>query len=161
MLPIIFFIIDVGAVGKGRLVDLVAGLLQADGLEDFIVDGSGDMIHRGATPLDVGLEHPLDSELVVGVARLRNASICASGSNKRRWGDGLHHVLDGRTGQPTVDVIATWAIAPDAATADGLATALFFGPTTGLAETFDFSFARMLADGSVEASENFEGELFT
>lgn len=154
-------VVDVGAVGKGRLVDLVTGLLASEGFEDFIVDGSGDMRHRGSTALNVGLEHPLDPGMVIGVANLRNASICASASNRRRWGNGLHHVLDGRTGRPTMDVIATWAIAPDAATADGLATALFFDSSTRLTMTFDFSFVRIFADGRVEVSDNFDGEVFT
>ena len=28
-------------------------------------------------------------------------ALCASATNRRAWGDGLHHVLDGRTGRPT------------------------------------------------------------
>jgi thiamine biosynthesis lipoprotein len=154
-------VIDVGAVGKGRLVDLVAGLLTEDGFEDFIVDGGGDICHRGRSKLDVGLEHPLDPALVIGIADVSGNSICASASNRRNWGDGLHHVLDGRTGRPTGDIIATWAIAPDTATADGLATALFFGPSERLMTAFDFAFVRMFADGRVEVSDNFDGEVFT
>lgn len=153
--------IDLGAVGKGTLVDRVAELLKADGLDSFVVDGSGDMCHHGEVVLDVGLEHPLDPGLVVGITKIRNGSICASASNRRSWGNSLHHVLDGRTGRPTTDVIATWAVAADTATADGLATALFFGPTSRLMSTFDFSFVRMFADGHVEVSDNFIGEVFT
>jgi thiamine biosynthesis lipoprotein len=109
----------------------------------------------------VGLEHPLDPKLIVGVARLRNSSLCASAVNRRAWGDGLHHMVDGRTGRPVTDVIATWVVSNDTATADGLATALFFAPASRLTERFDFSFVRMFADGSAEMSENFEGEVFT
>lgn len=154
-------VIDVGAVGKGRLVDLVAGLLTEEGFEDFIVDGSGDICHRGRSKLDVGLEHPLDPAVVIGIANVSGNSICASASNRRNWGDGLHHVLDGRTGRPTGEIIATWAIAADTATADGLATALFFGPSQRLMTAFDFAFVRMFADGRVEVSDNFDGEVFT
>lgn len=154
-------VVDVGAVGKGRLVDLVAGVLMEEGFADFIVDGSGDIRHRGGSKLDVGLEHPLDPTLVIGIAHIGDNSICASASNRRNWGDDLHHVLDGRTGRPTGEIIATWAIAADAATADGLATALFFGSPSRLMATFDFSFVRMLADGHIEASDNFDGEVFT
>lgn len=154
-------VVDVGAVGKGRLVDLISDLLAAEGFKDFVVDGSGDILHRGDKALDIGLEHPLDPDMVIGVANLKNASICASASNRRTWGDGLHHVLDGRTGRPTTGVIATWAIAADTATADGLATALFFGPASRLMAAFDFSYLRMFADGRVEVSGNFDGEVFT
>ncbi len=154
-------VIDLGAVGKGYLVDLVAAILEENGFEEFVIDASGDIRNRGSIELAVGLEHPLDAEILIGVANLRNNSICASASNRRRWGNDLHHVLDGRTGRPTNDVIATWAIAADTATADGLATALFFGPSPRLMQSFDFSFVRMFADGRVEVSDNFDGEIFT
>jgi thiamine biosynthesis lipoprotein len=153
--------IDLGAVGKGYLVDLVADGLETAGVRDFIIDGSGDMRHLGTSAIEVGLEHPLDTTMVIGVAHLRNRSLCASAANRRRWGDNLHHVVDGRTGIPTKDVIATWAIADDTATADGLATALFFVSASRLKTTFDFSYVRMFSDGQVDASENFDGELFT
>lgn len=80
---------------------------------------------------------------------------------KRAWGPGLHHVVDARTGIPTWDVIATWVIAGTAALADGLATALFFTDALSLAQRFPFSYVRMLADGHMDASRNFDGELFT
>lgn len=153
-------VVDVGAVGKGRLVDLISDLLTAEGFRDFVVDGSGDILHRGDTALDIGLEHPRDPDMVIGVANLKNGSICASASNRRTWGDGLHHIFVGRTGRPTTEVIATWAIASDTATADGLATALFFGASSRLMTMFDFSFVRMFTDGRVEVSDNFDGEVF-
>ena len=81
--------------------------------------------------------------------------------NRRAWGDELHHVIDGRTGMPTHDVVATWVVADDAATADGLATALFFAPAERLAPAFRFSWVRMFADGRAEISTDFDGELFT
>ncbi|WP_047464123.1 FAD:protein FMN transferase [Rhizobium rhizogenes] len=70
-------------------------------------------------------------------------------------------MTDGRTGVPVRDVIATWAIANDAMTADGLATALFFTAPDQLTKVFPFSFARMFADGGAESSSNFDGEFFT
>ncbi|MBE9605733.1 FAD:protein FMN transferase [Acetobacteraceae bacterium H6797] len=153
-------VIDVGAAGKGYLVDIVAGLLRDEGVDAFVVDGSGDLIHAGSEMLDVGLEHPSDPSLAIGVARLKGRALCASASNRRAWGD-FHHVVDGRTGVPVSDVIATWVAANDALTADGLATALFFTQAEDLAASFDFSCVRMFADGRAEISANFDGELFT
>lgn len=153
--------IDLGALGKGRLVDLIANLLNSKDIEDFLVDGSGDMRHRGNLPVTVGLEDPRDPSRVIGIATLADGALCASAVNRRAWGDGLHHVVDGRTGRPTHDVIATWAVAADAATADGLATALFFAPAARLRQAFDFSFVRLFADGRAEVSDNFDGEVFT
>jgi thiamine biosynthesis lipoprotein len=154
-------VIDVGAAGKGYLVDLVAGLLREGGFDDFVVDASGDLVHVGGEPIRVGLEHPLQPGTVIGVAELANASLCASASNRRTWGDGLHHIIDGRTGNPAREVIATWVVAANTAVADGLATALFFTGAHRLAETFHFSYVRMYADGRAERSRDFRGELFT
>jgi FAD:protein FMN transferase len=154
-------VIDVGAAGKGYLVDLVAELLRDEGIDDFVVDGSGDLRHAGAAGVRVGLEHPFDPELVIGVAHLQGRAHCASAVTRRTWGDGLHHVLDARTGVPVRDVVATWVVADDAATADGLATALFFTRAERLAAAFRFAHVRMFADGRAEVSRHFDGELFT
>ena len=58
-------------------------------------------------------------------------------------------------------MVATWVVADDAATADGLATALFFVPAERLTPAFRFSWVRMFADGRAEVSADFDGELFT
>jgi FAD:protein FMN transferase len=154
-------VIDVGAVGKGYLVDIISAILQQAGVARFVVDAGGDLRHCGELGLRVGLEHPLDPRLVIGVANLQNRALCASAVNRRAWDDGLHHLLDARTGAPATEVVATWAVAGNAALADGLATALFFTGAQRLAETFRFAHVRMLADGRAELSPNFDGELFT
>jgi FAD:protein FMN transferase len=153
-------VIDVGAAGKGYLVDVIADMLRAEGVDTFTIDGSGDLLHVGPTPLDVGLEHPVDAGLLIGVGRIRDGALCASATNRRSWGP-FHHVIDGRTGTPVRDVIATWVVADNAMTADGLATALFFTSAERLTETFQFSFIRMFEDGRAEISPDFDGEVFT
>jgi len=152
-------VIDVGAAGKGFLVDLIGRVMRSAAIDAFLVNGSGDLLHSGLAPVAVGLEHPTREGRVIGTVALDNAALCASATNRRAWGQGLHHVLDGRTGQPVHKVVAAWAIAADAATADGLATALFLAEP-GQLEEFDFSWVRMFADGRVQWSNNFPGELF-
>jgi thiamine biosynthesis lipoprotein len=153
-------VIDVGAAGKGYLIDLVAQVLLDSGIDEFVIDASGDLVNRGE-PLRVGLEHPFDPSKAIGVVTLENESLCASGSNRRVWGEGLHHILDGRTGEPTSDIIATWAIAADGLLADGLATALFFVPPARLAERFEFDWVRMHSSGIAERSRTLRGEVFS
>ena len=153
-------VLDVGAAGKGYLVDIVGRLLDEANVDSFVIDASGDILHRGGAPIRVGLEHPLDTTRAIGVVDLAGASLCASASNRRAWGDGLHHIIDATTGLPTNRVIAAWAIAPTALEADGLATALFLAEPTRLAESFDFDFVRMFSNGRVERSANLNGELF-
>ncbi|MGJ0183949.1 FAD:protein FMN transferase [Corynebacterium glyciniphilum] len=152
-------VIDVGAAGKGHLVDLIAAALRGAGVDRFFVDGSGDLRHAGPEPVVAGLEHPTRAGRVIGTVPLQNAALCASATNRRAWGEGLHHVLDGRTGRPVTDVTATWVISSDTATADGLATALFVAAPEQLS-AFDFSWVRMLTDGRVQWSDDFPGELF-
>lgn len=151
--------VDVGAAGKGFLVDLVTALLLDAGVEHFLVDASGDLRHNGTTPVVVGLEHPTRAGRVIGTVPLSGQALCASATTRRAWGEGLHHVLDGLTRRPVTDVVATWVIAPDAATADGLATALFMTDPLQLGG-FPSSWVRMLTDGRVQWSDDFAGELF-
>ena len=152
--------LDVGAAGKGYLVDIVGGMLELAGHVDYTVDGSGDIRHRGPGPIRVGLEHPLDPTKAIGIALVHDGAICSSATNRRAWGEGLHHVIDATTGLPTRDVIATWAVAQTALEADALSTALFFADPARLAAEFDFTYVRMFSTGRVEFSPNLDGELF-
>lgn len=152
-------VLDVGAAGKGYLVDLVSDLLADAGIGEHIVDASGDLRSRGV-PMTIALEHPLDPRRAVGVAELADGAFCASATTRRTWGEGLHHVLDPATGMPARGVIATWVLAPTALAADGIATALFFDPDPGFVARRASAFARMSDDGTVDASTDFPGELF-
>jgi FAD:protein FMN transferase len=92
---------------------------------------------------------------------LGSGALCASASNRRAWGDGLHHVLDGTTGAPVRTVVATWAGAATAMEADALATALFLVPAEDLERHFRFSWLKVFSNGSAEYTAEFEGALFT
>jgi len=151
--------IDVGAIGKGRLVDRVAGVLALFAGTDLVVDASGDLIAQGA-PVRVGLEHPYDPQRAIGVWEVRDAALCASAVNRRAWGDGLHHVLDARTGEPVRTIAATWAVAPTAMAADAIATALFFAGGEVIARDRGVEWVRMTTDGRVEWSPGSKAELF-
>ncbi|WEK60352.1 MAG: FAD:protein FMN transferase [Candidatus Microbacterium colombiense] len=151
-------LLDVGALGKGRLVDLVFDLLVSvpGGL---LVDAGGDIRARGAASR-IALEHPYDASRAIGVATLHDGALCASAINRRAWGDGLHHVLDARTGVPVRTWAATWAFALDAMTADAVATALFFDGGTELAADWGVEWVRMSTDGRVQRSAACPAELF-
>ncbi len=155
-------VIDVGAAGKGYLVDIVCQLLLDNGLEDFVVDAAGDMRHVSTNhqeTLRVGLEHPRDEDAVIGVSTLNNKSICCSADNRRRWAD-MHHVMDPDSGQSTTEIIAVWVVTNDCMTADGLATALFFCDGQKLLKHFDFEYVLVKKDLSYETSPNCTIELF-
>ncbi len=151
-------VIDVGAIGKGRLVDRVSAAL-AETHDTHVVDASGDIAVYGVTER-IGLEHPYDPSRAIGVATVASGALCASAVNRRAWGDGLHHVLDARTGEPVRTVAATWAIASDAMTADAAATALFFDEGPRAAASLDAHWVRMTTDGQVEWSPDAPVDLF-
>lgn len=153
-------LLDVGAAGKGQLVDLVAAVLTEHGIAKHVVDAGGDLRATGPDVLRVGLEHPADPTQAIGVVELQDAAIAASAVNRRAWGD-RHHVLDARSGEPTREVVAAWAIAPTAMEADGLATALFFASTGALSRAFAFEGLRVFADGRAERTPGLPGELFS
>ncbi|MDJ0321553.1 FAD:protein FMN transferase [Pseudarthrobacter sp. PS3-L1] len=153
--------LDVGAAGKGLLVDLVGELLRDAGQADFLIDASGDLLAAGTGPATIGLEHPYNPRQAIGTVPLHKGALCASASNRRVWGDGFHHVLDGSTGAPVRTVVAAWALAPTAMLADALATALFLVPAAALEAEFDFTWVTVLADGTAIRSPGFEGILFT
>ncbi|WP_322411820.1 FAD:protein FMN transferase [Microbacterium invictum] len=151
--------IDVGALGKGRLVDIVHDLLAERTSGPLVVDASGDLRVSGAE-LRIALEHPFDTTRAIGVVTASSGAVCASATNRRRWGDGLHHVLDARTGIPVRTVAATWAFAPEAMTADAVATALFFDGGPEIAHRWGAEWVRMTTDGRVDWSPGNPAELF-
>jgi len=153
-------LVDIGAVGKGFLVDHLTEHLKKAGHTDFIVDGSGDMRIVGNLTEVIGLEHPHNNNEVIGTVQINNKALCASAVNRRAWGE-WHHVIDPTSGRPTREVIATWVIADSAMVADGLATALFFAPPQVLAKKYNYEYLRMNANGSVEYSDYFSKGVFS
>lgn len=152
--------IDIGAAGKGYLVDCIAEILIHQKIESFVIDASGDM-YVSQSEQTIGLENPLDPSKVLGVTRITNGALCASASNRRKWGGDLHHIVDPHTAQPVQDVIATWVIAATTMQADGIATALFFVPPEQLRDIAGFSYVILFSNGSMKYSKDNTWELFT
>ena len=154
-------VIDVGAAGKGQLADLLSAQLRDGGCAGHFIDASGDLLNPGPDPVAVALEHPYDPTRAIGTVQLGAGALCASAANRRAWGDGFHHVLDGTTGAPVRTVVASWAMAGTAMVADALATALFFVDGPRLEQEFDCAWLTVYADGHAEYSADFEGALFS
>jgi FAD:protein FMN transferase len=154
-------LLDVGACGKGYLIDIVGKLLKSFGIHAFCIDAGGDMLYANPTqvPLRVGLEHPNDTTQVVGVAEVPPGSICGSAGNRRTWGE-FHHTIDPRTLASPKHILATWTIAPTALLADALATCLSFVPANVLHAQYDFMHCMLYPDMTIETSPNFPGEFF-
>jgi thiamine biosynthesis lipoprotein len=154
--PITF---DVGAAGKGYLVDIVAKILTSHNIETFVIDASGDICCKGVGVERIGLENPYDTTSVIGIAELTDSSLCGSAINRRAWGD-WHHIINPPTGKPVTDIVATWVVADTTMLADGLATALFFVSPAAL-NKWQFEAVRLFANGKIEKTPGFVGELYT
>ena len=131
-------LINLGAIGKGYALDRCAESLAAGGLDTFMIQaGASSVLARGSTSPDaagwvVGLGHPLREGKRVGEIRLRDRALATSGSAKqffRHQGRRYSHILDPRTGRPAEGVLSATVLAPTAAEADAVSTALFvMGP---------------------------------
>lgn len=117
-------LIDLGAIGKGYSVGLVRDYLDKQGFTNYLINGSGDILHRGSKSITVGLENPFNVKEAIGTIQLQNSALASSGSSRRKWGN-IHHIIDPQTLVSPHDIVGTWVIMEDPALADLLATALF------------------------------------
>ena len=154
-------LIDIGAAGKGYLIDLVAEVLRKHEQHAFTIDAGGDIIHRSdvGTPIRIGLENPNDITEVIGAVTLGNASICGSAGNRRAWGK-YHHIIDPQTLESPTEVLATWVIADSTLLADMLATCLFFVPAHTLFPHFAFEYIVLGKDFSVDYTPEIKAEFY-
>lgn len=155
-------VLDFGALGKGRLVDLVATTMRRrHGARSFVVNAGGDLRHvdPDGPAIAVALEHPADPTMAIGVVHLNNRSLCGSAGNRRAWG-GFHHIIDPHTRTSPRHLQAVWVTAATTMLADGLSTALYFVAPEVLRERFDFEYALVHHNGSLTYSSAFPAEFF-
>lgn len=153
-------LIDLGALGKGYCIDLLAADLRMHGLRHYLIDGSGDIVYEGnGQPLRTGLEDPKDTSRVIGIHHMGSGAMCSSAGNRRAWG-GHHHIIDPETLRSNTDIIATWVLAETAAIADGLATCLFLAEPEQFQGTWSFDYCILRSDYRVRRSPGFTVELF-
>lgn len=150
-------LLDFGAAGKGRLVDLIGAKLEKFGSSKFSVDGGGDILVKNLK-LKIGLEHPGNPSLAIGIAELENGSICASSGNRRKWRN-FHHIINPDSLKPVNSVLAVWTVSKTAMEADGLATALFFVEPEVLSD-FAFDYLIVYPDYTFKKSPSFPGEVY-
>lgn len=123
--------VTLNGIAKGWIVDqgVVRGCAMA-GVTRVTVNAGGDICHHGPAALAVGVEdpsRPYDNAPPLARVLLAGQAVASSGGSRRGWrigGRWYGHVLDPRTGWPVAHVAAATVVAPDAATADALATSL-------------------------------------
>ncbi len=158
--------IDLGAAGKGYLVDLVGNLLAKQGIDNYLINAGGDILQHSPASSDstpVGLENPDDPSEAIGVSYISNRAICGSAGNRRAW-EGYNHVINPSTLESVTIVKASWVVADTAMVADGLATCLFFvepSQLANLSKLYNFEYIRVMEDNNMQISPNFPGKLFS
>ena len=116
--------IDLGGIGKGYALDKMAEILCEWGVARGLLHAGQSTVLAIAAPDDdpawsVSLRDPGGSGARLGRVHLGRSAL--SGSGRLIHGE---HIIDPRTGRPTEGPIASWALAPSAAEADALSTAL-------------------------------------
>jgi thiamine biosynthesis lipoprotein len=130
-----------GGIGKGWAIDRALERLAADGVVNVLVHGGASSVRAaglqgpalpGRRGWRVGLAHPLRPGRRLATFTLEDRALGTSGSGTQFFldrGRRLGHILDPRTGLPAEGSLSATVLAPSAADADALATALFvLGP---------------------------------
>jgi len=124
--------VNLNAIAKGWIVDRALDVARnaPRAPQTATINAGGDIAHFGPDPIVVGIEdpqRPYDNAAPTTTISLQDAAVATSGPAHRRIGEGAgaaNHVIDPRTGRPADGVASATVVAPDAATADVLATAL-------------------------------------
>lgn len=125
--------ISLGGIGKGYALDRAAEKMREQDVVNFLFHGGSSSViasgtRRGRNDWLVGLHHPRRAGVRIASFPLKNRALGTSGSATQHfWHNGKQygHILDPRTGFPAHGVLSATVLAPDAATADALATAMY------------------------------------
>ena len=130
--------IDLSGIASGYAADRVAELLDADHIDRYLVNISGEMRARGTNTHDeawqIGIEKPLiNRQDVQTVIPLLNTGLTTAGDYRNFFvhnGKRYSHTIDPATGWPIAHALASVTVVHDSAmTADALDTALMvMGP---------------------------------
>ena len=134
-------VINLGAIGKGYAIDRAVDVIRGHWWPTtaLIHGGRSSLYAFGSPPDDFGgrwqvaVRDPFDPETPLGTLHLRNRGMGTSGDAFQRFESGgrtYGHIIDPRTGIPPDDGPASVTVlAPTAAEADALSTALYLlGP---------------------------------
>lgn len=125
--------VDLSTIAKGYGVDVVAELLEAYGIANYLVEIGGEMRLSGKKPADqawnIAIEKPVSMERAVQqIVSIGDNAIATSGDYRNyyeRDGQRFSHLIDPRNGKPiTHNLVSVTVVHPSSMTADGLATAL-------------------------------------
>ncbi|GHT41392.1 FAD:protein FMN transferase [Bacteroidia bacterium] len=128
--------LNASSLAKGYAVDLIAELLESQGIADYVVEIGGEVRAHGVNPKGdewrIGISKPPDdttgtTQEQMEVVSLHNTSIATSGNYRNyyvRDGKKVAHTINPLTGYPAqTDLLSVSIFYPDCLTADAVATA--------------------------------------
>lgn len=119
---------NLNAIAKGWIAQAALEAADQDSLDSVWLSLGGDIVHRGAGSMTIGIENPhrpYDNVAPMAKIDISNEAIATSGGARRWWtiaGRRYPKVIDPRTGWPVERVASASIVAHDAAVADVLAT---------------------------------------
>ena len=130
--------LDLGGIGKGFALDHAARVLEKHGVSSSLLNFGGQVLALDAPPSHdawvVPVRDPKNPQGHVGYFKVVQASISTSGAYERG-----QHIVDPRTGKPSVSALSTTVAAPSATVADALSTSLdVLGPSAAKRLTREF-----------------------
>lgn len=121
---------DFGGIAQGYIAQQLADRLVKEGIRDFLIDVSGDIVCRGAPPgksgWQVGIVSPKNNEALPYQVSLKDKAITTSGDLYQFMeyrGKRYSHLVDPRTGYGLTTRRLVTVIAEDGTTADWLTKA--------------------------------------
>ena len=121
--------LDLGAVGKGYILDRAARFLKDRGIMSGLLNAGGNIVSWDPAGSRIGIRDPLDGDRILSTVFLKDEAIATSANDERffRIQDRTYgHILDPRTGWPVEgDLLSVSVVAESAMMADALSTALF------------------------------------
>jgi len=120
--------LDLGAIAKGYMADIIAELLLENGVERALLIVGGDVLaiggRSGGEPLRIGIRNPFfdndeaTDNYLIGTLPAYNQAVVTSGTYNRYFVDHdtqtfYHHIFDSTTGMPFNNDISSISIIAD------------------------------------------------
>jgi thiamine biosynthesis lipoprotein len=123
--------LDFNAIAQGYSVDVVAELLEKNGITDYLVEIGGELRASGkrldGKTWNVGIDRPVEGERsLIREVEVNNESLATSGNYRKaviRDGKRYSHTIDPISGYPvTHNLLSATVVTKDCASADAYAT---------------------------------------
>lgn len=118
-----------GGIGKGYAAEMAKKKLMANGVQNGIINASGDLTAWGmqpsSKPWTIGIAHPEHPSKAFSYLEISNQAVATSGNYEKYamiGGKKYSHTIDPKTGLPITGIKSVTVIAPNAEFADAMAT---------------------------------------